>query len=161
MALERADVGILRPGAGAHRAFAQVDALERRFCRFGVILEQRALRDHGADRALDIALREVMTLDGLCVERLQHSAGGVAAVTRSGDGDVIAAGIDEDAEPALDLRQVLSIGADQRGGGAIVIEVDDDLRLGRDLHVAVNFCGERAKTNPMRFLARVQAPMVM
>ena len=105
----------------------------------GVEFEQRALRDHGADRAFDLALREIMALHGLRIQRLQHAPRGVAAVARAGDGDVIAAGIDDDAEPAFDQRQVLAVGADQRGSGAIVVEVDDDLRLGRNLHVAVKF----------------------
>src|SRR5437763_1389111 len=30
-------------------------------------------------------------------------------------------------------------GADERGGGAVVVEVDDDLGFGRNLHVAVKF----------------------
>src|SRR5258708_7975367 len=35
--------------------------------------------------------------------------------------------------------QVLSVGSDQGRGCAVVVEVDDDLRFGRDLHVAVKF----------------------
>ncbi len=101
--------------------------------------EQRALRDHDADRAFDLALREIMSLHGLRIQRLQHAPRGVAAVAGAGDGDVVAAGIDDDAEPPFDQRQVLAVGADQRGSGAIVVEVDDDLGLGRNLHVAVKF----------------------
>src|ERR1700752_1805350 len=52
---------------------------------------------------------------------------------------MVAAGIDDDAEPALDLREILSIRTDERRSGAIVVEIDDDLRLGRYLHVAVKF----------------------
>ncbi len=58
--------------------------------RFGVELEQRALRDHGADRAFDLALVEILSLHRLGVERLQHAARGVAAVARAADGDVVA-----------------------------------------------------------------------
>ena len=105
----------------------------------GVEFEQRALRDHGADRALDVALRQILALHRLRIERFQHAPRGVAAVARSGDGDVVAAGIDDDAEPALDQREILPVGADQRGSGAVVVEVDDDLRFGRNLHVAVKF----------------------
>ena len=105
----------------------------------GVEFEQRALRDHGADRALDVALRQIVALRRLRIQRLQHAPRGVAAVARAGDGDVIAARIDHDAEPALDQRQVLSVGPDQGGGRAIVVEIDDDLRFGRNLHVAVKF----------------------
>ena len=80
-----------------------------------------------------------MSLHGLRIERLQHAPRGVAAVAGAGDGDVVAAGIDHDAEPPFDQRQVLSVGADERGSGAIVVEVDDDLGFGRNLHVAVKF----------------------
>jgi hypothetical protein len=138
-ALQRTDVGILRGGARPHRTLAQIDGLERGLGGLGIELEQRALREHGADRAFDFALREVMSLHGLGIERFQHAPRGVAAVARAGDGDVVAAGIDDDAEPPFDQRQVLSVGADQRGSGAIVIEVDDDLGFGRNLHVAVKF----------------------
>src|SRR6185503_14461320 len=83
--------------------------------------------------------REVMSLQGLCIERLQHAPAGVAAVAGAGDGDVVATGIDDDAEPPFDQRQVLTVGADQRGCGTVVVEVDDDLGFGRNLHVAVKF----------------------
>ena len=139
MALQRADIGILRGGARPHRTLAQIDGLERGLGGLGVEFEQRALRDHGADRAFDFALREVVALHGLRIERLQHAPRGVAAVARAGDGDVVAARIDDDAEPPLDQREVLAVGADQRGSGAVVVEVDDDLGLGRNLHVAVKF----------------------
>ena len=105
----------------------------------GVEFEQRALRDHGADRAFDVALRQFVALHCLRIQRLQHAPRGVAAVAGSGDGDVIAARIDHDAEPPLDQREVLAVGADQRGSGAVVVEVDDDLRFGWNLHVAVKF----------------------
>ena len=139
MALQRADVGILRGRARAHRTLAQIDGVERGLGRLGIEFEQRALRDHGADRAFDFALVEILPLHGLRVECLQHAPRGVAAVARAGDGDVVAPGIDDDAEPPFDLREILAVGADQRGSGAIVVEVDDDLGLGRNLHVAVKF----------------------
>ena len=43
------------------------------FDGLGVEFEQRALRDHGADRALDIALRQVVALGRLRIQRLQHA----------------------------------------------------------------------------------------
>ena len=45
----------------------------------------------------------------------------------------------EGAEPSLDLGEILPVGADQHRDRAVVIEIDDDLRLGRNLHVAVKF----------------------
>ncbi len=80
-----------------------------------------------------------MPLRCLAIKRLQHASCGVAAVAGTGDGDLVAAGVNDDAEPAFDLRQILSIRADQRGRGAVVVEVDDDLGLWRDRHVAVRF----------------------
>ena len=56
VALQRADVGILGGGARAHRTLAQVDGLERVLRCLGIEFEQRALGDHGADRAFDVAL---------------------------------------------------------------------------------------------------------
>ena len=47
--------------------------------------------------------------------------------------------LSHDAEPAFDQREILSVGTDQGGSGAIVVEVDDDLGFGRNLHVAVKF----------------------
>ena len=47
--------------------------------------------------------------------------------------------VDDDAKPPLDQREILAIGADQRRSRAVVVEVDDDLGLGRNLHVAVKF----------------------
>jgi len=80
VALERTDIGILRGRPRPHRALAQIDGLERRSHVLGVELEQRALRDHSADCAFDIALRQIVTLGRLGVQRLQHAASGVAAV---------------------------------------------------------------------------------
>ena len=53
--LQRADIGVLRGGARAHRALAQIDLLEARRARRRIEVEQRALRDGQADRAFDIA----------------------------------------------------------------------------------------------------------
>src|SRR6476469_567687 len=89
VALQRADVGILRRRARPHWALEQIDAVEAGFGLLGIELEQRALRDHGADRALDLALVEILSLHGLSVERLQHAARGIAAVARAADRDVV------------------------------------------------------------------------
>ena len=103
------------------------------FGALGIELEQRALRDHGADGAFHFALRQIVALGSLRIQCLEHAARGIAAVAGSGDGDVVAAGVDDDAEPAFDQREILSVGTDQRGSRAVVIEVDDDLGFGWDL----------------------------
>jgi len=122
-----------------HRALAQIDGLECGLGGLGVEFEQRSLCDHCTDGAFDVSLRQIVPLHRLCIQSLQHAARGIAAVARARNRDVIAAGIHDHAEPPLDLRQILSVGSDQGRGSAIVIEVDDDLCFGRDLHVAVEF----------------------
>ena len=68
------------------------------------------------------------------LERIQHAPRGIAAIARTANRDVIAARVHHHAEPPLDQRQILPIGAHQRGSRAIVVEVDDELRFGRNLH---------------------------
>ena len=80
-----------------------------------------------------------MALGRLRIQRLQDAPCGVAAVARSADRNVIATGIDHDTQPALDQRQVLTIRSHQRRRRPIVVEIDDDLRFGRSLQVAVKF----------------------
>ena len=109
MALERADIGVLRGGARAHRALAQIDFLERRPRGRGVVIEQRALRDRLPDRALDVALAELVAALDVFVEPFQHAPGLLAGAARAVDGDVIAALLGDDAEPPLDQREVLAI----------------------------------------------------
>ncbi len=91
VALEGADVGILRGGPRPHRPLAQVDGLERGFDGLGVEFEQRALGDHGANRAFDVTLGQFLSLCRLHIQRFQHLPRSIAAVARTGDGDVIAA----------------------------------------------------------------------
>ncbi len=133
VALERADVGVLRRGARPHRALAQVDFLECGSREFRVEVEQRALRNHGADRALDVALspargraRPVRTASPSTRRAASQ------AVARSGDGDVVAALVDDDVEPAFDQREVLAIVAEQdRSRRGYRRTSSDDLRFGR------------------------------
>lgn len=140
VALQRADVGVLRGGASPHRALAQVDRLERGGGGLlGVEFEQRALGDHGADRAFDVALHQIVAGDRLGIQRFQHAPCRIAALARSADGDVVASRIHHHAEPALDLSEVLAVGADQSGGGAVVVEIDDDLGFRRVQAVAIGF----------------------
>ncbi len=138
MPLQRADIGILRGGPRPHRALAQIDDLEGGFGRLGVVFEQRTLGDHGANRAFDVALRQIVPLGGLRIERFEHLPRGVAGVARTRDRDVVAARINDDSEPSFDQRQVLAIRSDQRRGRAIVVEIDHDLRLGRDCMLRSN-----------------------
>src|SRR5438034_994238 len=72
-------------GARSHRPLAQVDGFERGLDGLGVEFEQRALRDDRAYRALHIALRQVVALGRLRIQRLQNASCGVAAVTGSAD----------------------------------------------------------------------------
>jgi hypothetical protein len=84
-----------------------------------------------------------VTLHRLRVEGLEHAARRIAGVARSGQGDVVATGIHHDVEPAFHQSEVLAVGADQRGGGTVVVEIDDDLRLG--LYGGVKFAGSERR----------------
>ena len=131
MALERADIGVLRGGARAHRALAQIDFLERRPRARRVVVEQRALRDRLPDGALDVAVAQVVAALDMLVEPLQHAAGLLAGAARTVDGDVIAALLRHHAEPALDQREVLSVLPEQDGSQPVVLEGEHGLRGGR------------------------------
>ena len=127
VALERADVGVLAGGARAHRALAQVDLLERRARRRRIEIEQRALRDREADRAFDVALREIVAALDLLVEAFEHALGALAAVARAFERHLVAARGGHHAEAALDQREVLPVLAEQRRGAAIVVEGEHGL----------------------------------
>src|SRR6185437_12026715 len=91
MALERADIGVLRRRARPHRALAG-----------RVVVEQRALRDRLADGAFDVALRKIVAALDLLVQALEHAARLLAGAARTVDGDVVAALFGDHAKPALD-----------------------------------------------------------
>ena len=63
----------------------------------------------------------------LLVEAFEHAAGLLDGVARAVERDVIAALLGDDAEPALDQRQVLAVLAEQHGGVAVVVEGEHDL----------------------------------
>ena len=96
----------------------------------GVEVEQRALGDGEADRALDVAGDEIAAALELLVEAFEHAAGLLAAVAAAFEGDVIAALLGDDAEAALDQSEVLAILAEQRRGEAVVVEGHHDLGRG-------------------------------
>ena len=116
MALERADIGVLRGRARTHRPLAQIDFFEGRTWRRRVIVEQRALRDGLTDGAFDVALAQIVAALELFVETFQDAARLLAGATRALDGDMIAALFRDHAEPALDQREVLSVLAEQHRG---------------------------------------------
>ena len=131
MAAQRADIGVLRGGARAHRALAQVDLLEARARRRRIEVEQRALRDGEPDRAFDVARGEILAALDVLVEAFEHAARLLDGVARAVERDVIAALLGDDAEPALDQREVLAVLAEQHRGVAVVVEGEHDLRRRR------------------------------
>ena len=71
------------------------------------------------DRALDVAGRELVAALELLVEAFEHAARLLDGVARAFERDLIAALLGDDAEPALDQREVLAVLAEQharRGG---------------------------------------------
>ncbi len=128
MALERAQISVLRRRAGAHPPFAQIDLFEI-LPRLGRIeVEQRTLRQRQPNRAIDIALRHFIAAGEALVERFQYATRLLAGFARSFQRHLIAARRCGYAKPALDQREVLSILSKQRRGEAIVIEGKRDLR---------------------------------
>ena len=96
----------------------------------GVVVEQRALRDGQADGAFHVAGNEIVAALELVVKAFEHAPGPFHSVARARDGDVIAALLGHNAEPALDQRQVLAVLAEQQGREPIVVEREHDLGRG-------------------------------
>ncbi len=89
------------------------------------------MRDRLADGAFDVALGEIAAALDLLVEPLEHATRLFAGRARAVDIDVVAALLGDDAEPALDQRQVLPVLTEQDGGEPVVLEGEHDLRGGR------------------------------
>src|SRR5215813_11440104 len=77
---QRADIGVLRGGARAHRALAQIDLLEVRPRARRVVVEQRALCDREPDRAFDVAGDEFVAALEPRIEAVKHAARLLAGV---------------------------------------------------------------------------------
>src|SRR5438445_13398920 len=108
MTLERADIGVLARGARPHRALAHIDLFEGRTIG-GFEIEQRALRDRKTDRAVDVALGEIVATLDLLVKTVEHAARALAGVARTLKRDLIAARVGHDVELAFDQRKVLPV----------------------------------------------------
>ena len=128
MALERPHVSVLRRGSRADAALAQIDFLKAVARGRGIEIEQRALRQREADRAVDVALHQFVTALEPLIEAFEHAPGQLAGLVGAFQRDVIAARIGDDAEPALDQSEVLAVLTEQGGGEAIVVEGERDLR---------------------------------
>ena len=112
-------------------------------------VEQRALRQRLADRAFDIAGDEVVAALELLVKALEHAPRLLAGLARAFDGDVVAALIGDDVEPALDQREVLPVLAEQSRGEPVVVEGQHDLgrvSLGSGLREQRSIGSSRAQT---------------
>ena len=126
--LERADIGVLRRGAGADAALAQIDLFEILARGGGIEIEQRALRQRQPDGAVDIALHQFVAAFEPLIKAFEHAARLIAGFARAFDGDLIAARIGDDAEPAFDQCEILAVLPEQHGGEAVVVEGEHDLR---------------------------------
>ncbi len=156
--LERADVGILRGGAGAHRPLAQIDFLEGRARAGRIEIEQRALRDRLPDGAFDVAGRQILAALDLFVETFEHAAGLFAGVARAFDVDVIAALVGHDAKPAFDQSEVLAVLAEQHRSQPVVLESEHDLCRGSFFRSAAGgITGSDVRKVCSKLLLRCQA----
>src|SRR5262249_15149202 len=109
VALQRADIGILPAGARTHRALAQIDLLEGRPRRRGIEIEQRALRDGETNRALDVALGDVVSALDLLVQAFEHAPRTLDRIARALHHHLVAAGVRGHAEAPLDQRKILPV----------------------------------------------------
>ena len=128
--LQRAQIDVLCGVARPHgAALARGDLLERRLlrARFGGGREQHALQQPFLDRAVDVAHRDRLAELDAIVERLQHVARALAGVGRALDRRLVAERVADDAEAALDAREVLVVLAEQRRGVPVVGERDRQL----------------------------------
>ena len=128
MALERAQIRVLRRRARPHAALAQIDLLETLTRGSRVEIEQRALRESEPDGAVNVALHQFVAAFEAFVEAFEHAARLLAGLARAFQRDVIAARGGGGAEPPFDEREILAVLAEQRGGEAIVVESQNDLR---------------------------------
>ena len=156
MALQRADIGVLRGRAGPRRTLAQVDFSKRSGrawrsnsnsepCAIGRGSRLRRRRAPARRPALDAR------------RAFEHAARRFAAVARAFDRHLITARLGDDAEPAFDQRKILPVLPEQRGGEAVVVEVEarwvsGGVCLSRSLRLGASEGESDA------FLARVQAP---
>jgi len=127
MALERANISVLRRSARTHRTLAQIDFLESRAWGGRVVVEERPLSDRLADGALDVALAEIVAAFELLVEPFEHPARLLACAARPFHGHVIAALFGDNTEAAFDQRQVLSVLSEQHRSQLVVLERKDNL----------------------------------
>ncbi len=128
MAAQRADIGVLRGGARAHRALAQIQLFEIRPRGGGVEIEQRALSDGEPYRAFHVSRGEIVAALEIFIKAFEHAPRLFAGIAGAFDGDVIAARVGDHVEPPLDQREVLPVLAEQRRSESIVFKGQHDLR---------------------------------
>ena len=90
----------------------------------------------------------------LLIEPFEHAPRLLDALARAFDRDVIAALLRDDAEPALDQREVLAVLAEQQRGEAIVVEGEHDLASG----AAVRAAGDESLRSVRAGAQRLHAP---
>ena len=112
--LERAHIGILRRGAGAHTALAEIDLLEVLPRRRRVEVEQRTLRQRQADDAVNVALDQFIAALEPFIKAFEHTASLLAGLPRAFQGDVVTPRSRGDAQPPLDQGKVLAVLSEQR-----------------------------------------------
>src|SRR5579863_2191551 len=97
VAFERANIAVLRRGAGAHPPLAQIYLFEILPRSGRIEIEQRALRQSEPDGAVDVALHELVAALEPVIKALQHAACLIAGIAAALDGDGIAPRIGDDA----------------------------------------------------------------
>ena len=130
-AVEGADIGVLHhrprhhgPAPGRNLGHGEPAA---RLERGQAQLRLRRLGE--ADRAVDVAGRDLVALLEPAVQDVEGEPGAGAGLLAAADGHLVAAGGGIDPEPLLDLREVAVELAEQRRHQPVVVEGDDDMGL--------------------------------
>ena len=127
-ASQRLDVGVLRGVAGPHRAaLAGRDLVEDAASRRCLGRKQHALEGALLDRAVDVAERQRRAVADALVQPLQHAPRLLGGLGRAFDDDAVAVDVGDDAEPALEMGEVLVVLAEHEAGEAVVLEGQGDL----------------------------------
>ena len=79
------------------------------------------------DSAFDVALQQIVAALDPLVKTFEHAARLLAGAARAVEGNVVAARTGDDAEIALDQREVLPILPEQGRGEPVIVEGERDL----------------------------------
>src|SRR5215207_7439828 len=134
------DISVLRGVAGAHRAaLARCDLVKGAAPRRLLGREEHALKGALLDRPIDISGRQRRAVLDAPVEAFQDAARLFGGLRRHFDDDAVTIHVSDDAEPPLQMGDVLVVLAEDEAGPAIILKtqgnfgrlLDARMRMGR------------------------------